>query len=140
MKKTCNKNSAKWLMKIDSYFMIDIGIRGYEFQNEWIQINTIGYLTIKEGYAWDGCTPKICVFGRVIGTPDGRIGEDGKPITWKASLVHDALYQFIELHKIPRKEIDALFLENLRSVDFKFARLYYAAVRMFGGIFISLTH
>jgi len=30
-----------------------------------------GTVIIKKGYSWDGCTPKIKVFGKIIGTPDG---------------------------------------------------------------------
>ncbi len=146
MNRTCGKDSpTKWLMKISEPFTCQTGIKGYSFKNEWIEITPDGTLTIfaseEEGkeYAWDGCTPKLCVFGRVIGTPDGRIGADGRPITWKASLVHDALYQFIQYHKIPRKQIDDLFLANLREADFQAAWLYWAAVRTFGGIFIAVT-
>ena len=37
-----------------------------EFENEWLKINLNGDLTVKgsygNGYAWDGCSPKINIF------------------------------------------------------------------------------
>lgn len=110
------------------------------FNSEWLQIFG-GVIFIPKGYSWDGCTPKIKIAGKlVIGTPDGEIHpETGKPRTYYASLVHDALYQYFPQHGISRKDIDSLFLDMLRMSGFKSAGLYHRAVRWFGGIFIALT-
>lgn len=83
------------------------------------------------GYAWDGCSPKFNVFDLfIIGTPDGLIDpKTGKPITYYASLVHDVLLQYQDLHNLSRKEIDGVFLHFLG--DFKLRRLYYLSVRLY---------
>ncbi len=57
-----------------------------------------------------------------------------KPKTYYASLVHDALYQYLDTIPIPRKEIDRVFLEMLKETAFPLAFLYYIAVRIFGGV------
>ena len=113
---------------------------GVIFRSKYLQIYD-GQLFIPAGYSWDGCTPKLRIGGKlVIGTPDGQIHpETGKPRTYYASLVHDALYQFSPKHGIPRKQIDDLFLEMLRMSGFRSAGLYHRAVRWFGGVFIALT-
>lgn len=91
-------------------------------------------LTVSEGFSWDGCSPKFRLFGKVWGTPDGRI-VDGKPITWEASLVHDILYKYLESLPFIRKEVDKIFYELLKRKKFKWAKVYYIAVRRLGGIY-----
>ena len=99
-----------------------------------------GYLVVEQYYSWDGCSPKFTVFGKVFGTPDGKIVK-GLPKTYYASLVHDVLYQNLENKNNPfnRKEIDLLFLYLLRVNDFHAAGLYYLGVRWFGGIYHKLN-
>lgn len=87
--------------------------------------------SFKNGYAWDGCTPKfnlldLCLFG----IPDGRtLVETGKPTTYYASMVHDILCQYREEAGISQKAADRLFLTYLG--DFQLRHLYYAAVRAY---------
>lgn len=90
-----------------------------------------GVLTIMKGYAWDGCTPKRSFFDvAVIGTPDGIVDIiSGRPKTYYASLVHDALYQY-ELGT--RKDADKIFYELMKFQNFKLSWLYYFAIRIFG--------
>ncbi len=100
-------------------------------------------LTIKasedEPYAWDGCTPKINVLDFfVVGTPDGRQLPNGERITQRASLVHDALYQYLHVLTIRRRDIDRLFLKMLADNRFKLRHLYYIAVRLVGGLHLEL--
>jgi hypothetical protein len=100
----------------------------------WMLIETTGTITIMNGYAWNGCSPKFCLFDILLGTPDGVVHrETGKPKTYFASLVHDALYQFLtDGLPLNRRHADAIFLQLLRESDFTPARIYWLAVRLFG--------
>jgi hypothetical protein len=100
-----------------------------------------GTLLVKSTYAWNGCTPKFCFFDILIGTPDGVVHKKSrKPKAYFASMVHDALYQFIpdfpeEVGKIvTRRVADACFLEILKRDEFILRRIYWLAVRIFGGL------
>jgi hypothetical protein len=114
-------------------------IRGAsDFENEWLKIDArFNVIIVRRGYAWDGCSPKLfSVLGLVnIGTPDGISLPDGYRITGKASLVHDALYQFIDEHDLTRKQCDKIFKMQLQRDGFKLWPVYYAGVRVFGGVF-----
>ncbi|EJG0884888.1 hypothetical protein ACEV78_22125 [Vibrio parahaemolyticus] len=106
------------------------------FDSEWLKISIDGLITIKankNGYSWDGCTPKASFFNLfVLGVPDGHVNyRTMKPYTYYASLVHDALYQYLDTVPISKVEIDLLFLEMLG--DFKLRKLYYFFVSKFGG-------
>lgn len=99
-----------------------------------------GTITVKKDYAWDGCSPKICVLDLFwLGTPDGVINEN-KPVTYYASLVHDALGQFSQRDNMPfnRQERDLIFLEMLEEKKFFFSWLYYIAVAIFGVLYSHL--
>jgi hypothetical protein len=90
------------------------------------------------GYAWDGCSPKFQVLDLLIGTPDGAVSPDTeKPLTYKASMVHDVLYQYHKKFegKITRKQVDGIFLDELEKAHFLPARMYYMMVRTFGWIY-----
>ncbi|QUJ66169.1 hypothetical protein KDD30_08135 [Photobacterium sp. GJ3] len=107
-----------------------------DFIAEWLEISKNGLITVKankSGYSWDGCTPKLSILNLwVIGVPDGHVNyRTMRPYTYDASLVHDALYQYLDSVPIARSEIDRLFLQMLG--DFKLRKLYYLAVRLFGG-------
>ncbi len=93
-----------------------------------------GRITITEGYAWNGCSPKFCVLDILFGTPDGVVhAETGRPKTYYASLVHDALYQFLrECVPLTRGDADRVFLRLLKESDFLLARIYWLFVRGFG--------
>ena len=116
-------------------------------ENTWLQIypdkldpsQTIIEIngTRLTGYAWDGCSPKFQLGDLIFGTPDGVIGINGKPKTYYASMAHDILYQFRDqlIGKVTRKDADAIFLEQMQKQNFLLAKLYYSAVRMFGGLF-----
>lgn len=106
-----------------------------QYECEWFTLTHGGLLTIKKGYAWDGCTPKKSLWNLwIVGVPDGHIDyRTQKPYTYYASLVHDALYQYGDTVPMKRKQIDGVFLELLG--DFKLAKLYYWMVRIFGGRF-----
>lgn len=107
-------------------------LEGVSFRNEWLHISPDGTVAISAGYAWDGCSPKWYVAGRTIGVPDGPIQSDGYPQTAWASLVHDALCQFKHLVPVTKRQSIEVFNELLAAADWKFRRLYVAAVDLFG--------
>lgn len=104
-----------------------------EFFSKWIHISKDGVITIKAGYAWDGCTPKWSLLNLlIVGVPDGHIDHRTMvPFTYHASLVHDALYQYLDTVPVRKVEIDLLFLKMLG--DFKLRKLYYSFVKFLGG-------
>jgi hypothetical protein len=106
------------------------------FVSQWLDISTSGMLTVKaneRGYSWDGCTPKFSVLNvLIVGVPDGHVDiRTMKPYTYFASMVHDALYQYLDSVPIAKRDIDLLFLKMLG--DFKLRHLYYHAVKWLGG-------
>ena len=107
-----------------------------EFRSKWLHISKDGEVTVmanETGYSWDGCTPKWSLLNLVIvGVPDGHVDHRTmEPYTYHASLVHDALYQYLDSVPVRKAEIDRLFLKMLG--DFKLRRLYYFVVKLFGG-------
>ena len=130
---------------------ISFGDRGW-----WLMVNEKGVLIVNEKYSWDGCSPKIKLLGKVIGVYDGPVrpadGADQlkawkngvcvqRPVTWRASLFHDALCQFQKHPDMPfsREQIDLIFLKIMELDGFEHAKLYYRVVRLFGGVYTSLT-
>ncbi|HEY5716080.1 MAG TPA: hypothetical protein VIS54_06660 [Psychromonas sp.] len=106
------------------------------FVSEWLEISASGQITVKankDGYSWDGCTPKMSVLNLFIfGTPDGHIDyRTMQPYTYHASLVHDALYQYLDSLPVSKEKIDLLFLEMLG--DFKLRKVYHFFTKHFGG-------
>lgn len=106
------------------------------FHAQWLELSTSGRIRVKAnagGYAWDGCTPKWSLLNLcIIGVPDGHLDyRTMKPYTYHASLVHDALYQYLDSVPVAKQDIDLLFLKMLG--DFRLRRAYYFAVRHFGG-------
>lgn len=83
-----------------------------------------GICIIKSGYSWDGATPKIKLFGKWIGTSDGKNDQLKYATMW-----HDVLTQYGISSKI---YVDYLFYSDMKNVGWKYAKLYYYAVRLFG--------
>ena len=86
---------------------------------------------VREGYAWDGCSPKWKVDDFILGIWDGFY--DAKthyPQTYYASLVHDVLCQFFAKHPLSLRDVDLVFLWLLRDNRFFFAVPYYYFVRL----------
>ena len=84
----------------------------------------------------DHCSPKVCVFDFLLGTPEGVVyAPTEKRKTYFASLMHDALYQFLP-DGLPfrRRHADRFFLVLLGESEFAPRWLYWAAVRLFGGL------
>ena len=107
----------------------------------WLSIHVSGRITVRRDYEWDGCSPKIRLFGKLLGTPDGEIDpRTGYPLTYHASLIHDALYQFLDHPRMPytKAQADLIFYRMLQQAGFRYAGLYYAAVKYFGKFYRSV--
>lgn len=85
------------------------------------------FITVKAGYAWNGCSPKRCVLGIWIGTPDTAKNT-------LASLIHDALCQFFSTVHFPfnKFEVDLIFHAIMEASGFLLADTYYYAVSTCG--------
>ncbi|BAK75374.1 protein of unknown function [Pseudogulbenkiania sp. NH8B] len=106
-----------------------------EYRNDWIDIRPRGSIFIQPGYAWDGCSPAWRLpAGLWLGTPDGPLMPDGRPQTFYASLVHDALCQWKREIPIKRRATVQVFAELLQLAGFPTWRvwLYVGAVARFG--------
>jgi hypothetical protein len=134
-----NRPCRPWIFKITQDFKVQTMHLGRIFESEWLLLEPDGVVTIKanqNGYAWDGCSPKWSVFGlAIVGTPDGHIDiETGYPLTYYASLVHDAFYQYLEDVPVSKADIDSQFYKMLQAKKFPLADLYYWCVQRFGGL------
>ncbi len=93
-----------------------------DIKTEFIELDIIGKLLIKKGYAWDGPS------GPVIDTPENM----------RASLVHDALYQLMRTRHLKartwRKAADETFRDICKAdgVSGLTANVWYRALRRFG--------
>jgi hypothetical protein len=132
-----------WVHKVEHPVTYQSHVQGHEFDSQWVSLDKEGLVTVHAGkdkaYAWDGCSPKIALGKQfIIGTPDGY--KDiymEMPITGKASLIHDALYQYLHIIPIPKVEVDKMFRDILKDEGFVLWPLYYLAVRLFGGWFVN---
>lgn len=105
--------------------------------NRRLEIRPDGTATVLAAYAWDGCTPKLALWDIMIGVPDGipNLGTK-RPKAYYASLMHDVFYQFLDNDlPISRQSADRIFLDILERDGFAPRKIYYCAVRLFGGIF-----
>ena len=98
---------------------------------DWFFIDD-GVWYIAKGVAWDGAS----------GVPDGDEdpNKPGYPALWLASLIHDLGYMFMDEDDFPysRFEIDQAFEYFMLEAGFKYTRVYFLAVRLFGGIWHTL--
>jgi hypothetical protein len=101
-----------------------------------LEIHANGDARVLARYAWDGCTPKFTLFDIVLGVPDGVPNRvTTKPKAYYASLMHDVLYQFLDARlPLSRAQADRVFLELLTRDRFAPRPIYYAAVRLLGGL------
>lgn len=124
-----------WRYRLDRTFRHgSTHLAGVTYLNDWIDIRH-GAILIHPGYAWDGCSPAWRLPGGLwLGAPDGPLGIDGRPLTFHASLVHDALCQFKAEIPISKAATVALFAELLQLANFPSWRvwLYATAVAKLG--------
>ncbi len=140
------KNSERWVFVLPADFRWASGLsvpRDLAFHDKKGAVRLIvhrsGIITVAASYAWDGCSPKFCAFDLLIGTPDGVVdSRTGHPKTYYASLVHDAMYQFL-LDGLPfsRGQVDGCFRRLMAETGFGPRWLYWAAVRLFGWLFVA---
>lgn len=140
------KNSERWVFTLPEDFSWESGfpvVGEWEFRDRTgavrLILNQSGIITVTRRYAWDGCSPKFCVFDILLGTPDGVVDSTTKqPKTYYASLVHDALYQFL-LDDLPLKrwQADRCFLRLMTKTGFAPRYLYWGAVRLLGWAFVA---
>ena len=137
------KNSVRWVYKLERNFTWDSGQPVQEdlvFRDKTGSVRLIveqaGRITVTRGYAWNGCSPKVCVFDMLFGTPDGVVHvRTERPKTYYASLVHDALYQYLpDGLPLKRRHADAFFFRLMEESDFGPRWVYWAFVRVFGGL------
>ena len=135
------KNSVRWLYRLEQNFSWESGIhfeRDHAYRDKAGKVRLIieagGRITVIRGYSWNGCSPKFCLFDLIIGTPDGVVhAVTGHPKTYFASMVHDALYQFLRVEtSVTRSQADACFLRLMAESDFSLRYLYWGAVRTLG--------
>lgn len=131
-----------WLYALDQDYETESPVEDRPFYARWLRIEADGRISIPAGYAWDGCTPKWSFFDLfTIGTPDGIVNPRTRlRRTGAASLVHDALYQYMAWHDVSRAEADRLFYDMMRRDGFALAWPYWVAVRVFGGVFARKKH
>jgi len=140
------QNSERWVFTLPTDFSWLSGLPVTDdlaFKDKTGTVRLIlrrsGAITVTQGYAWDGCSPKVCIFDILLGTPDGVVDSTTKlPKTYYASLVHDALYQFL-LDGLPftRRQADGCFLRLMGQTGFALRYVYWAAVRTFGWLFVA---
>lgn len=118
-----------WRYKLDRpYLHVSRQLAGVDYRNEWIDIRH-GAILIQPGYAWNGCSPAWRLPGGVwLGTPDGPLGVDGRPLTYYPSLVHDALCQWAGEIPIRQSATVALFGDMLREAGFPPWRVWLYAI------------
>lgn len=129
----CRKTSV-WIYRLEADYTYQSGREAEFLESKWLRIETSGSITVKAGYAWNGCSPKLNVLDLcVLGTPDGIVNvKTMKPKAYYASLVHDALYQYYSYHSLSRGEADRIFRDILRRDRFLLGPVYYCFVRALG--------
>jgi hypothetical protein len=140
------KNSERWVFTLPQDFSWDAGppvAEDLAFKDKngttRLILRRPSTIIVTKGYAWDGCSPKFCIVDILVGTPDGAVDSTTKqPKAYYASLVHDALYQFL-LDGLPftRAQADDCFLRLMAVTGFAPRRLYWLAVRVLGWLFVA---
>lgn len=119
---------------------IKTNIFNKSFSSDWLEIEDDGLITVKgsrgKGYAWDGCSPKFEWLDLLFGTPDGKPDYSTcQPMTYYASMIHDAMYQYKKGIPISRGDADKIFFEILKKSHFKLSSIYNFFVVIFGCLY-----
>lgn len=132
---------VKWLYRLDTNYSWESGLKVPEdkyFSDSTGIVRLIiekeGRITVTREYAWNGCSPKFVFLDLLWGTPDGAVYRPtGRPKAYFASLIHDALYQFLGAGSpISRREADGCFRRLLGESEFRLSWIYWVAVRLGG--------
>ena len=141
------ENVVSWLYRLPANHAWESGLaieHDAAFRDKKGRIRLVlekgGRIVVMRGYAWNGCSPKFCLCDILLGTPDGAVdARTGRPKTYFASLVHDALCQFLpDGLPLSRGDVDRCFLALLAESGFRPRWLYFVAVRAFGGIVLPI--
>ena len=136
-----SKNSVKWLYRTEQPFTWESGLpiaTDQYFKDSSGVVRLVlevgGRITVLPRYAWNGCSPKLRFLDVVVGTPDGVVYKGtGRPKTYYASMVHDALYQFMGADSpVSRRDADRCFLLLMGESEFLWRWVYWSAVRVAG--------
>lgn len=137
---------SEWLLIHDGLLIVNPGPSQVDLDQGEVRYDFSGTST----YAWDGCTPKVPFYWvAILGIPDwweklhriqclqqGQVQESQVfwPLAHPASLVHDALYQYLNVAPVAKHEADLLFWRMLREAGmvWPLAFAYYLSVRLFG--------
>lgn len=120
----------RYLLEQDWSYQHD-NFQGISKQHPWFTLEK-GLLTVHKNYAWDGCSPKMYIFGVcTIGTPDGAM-RFGRPWTYYASLVHDVLCQFRHDLPLTKHQVVEVFDDQLNASSFPLRHLYTWVVNHLG--------
>ncbi|VXC37851.1 conserved membrane hypothetical protein [Pseudomonas sp. 8AS] len=139
---------GEWLIIHDGLLIVNPGYSSVDLQRGEVRYD----FARPQTYAWDGCTPKVPFYWlAILGIPDwwekrhsilrlqqGQTQESQVfwPLAHPASLVHDALYQYLNVAPLAKHEADRLFFRMLRQAGmvWPLAFAYYLAVRLFGAL------
>lgn len=145
---------SEWLVIHDGIIIVNPGRSSVNLSRKQV---TIDYVQRKT-YAWDGCSPKRLFFWLfMLGPYDGNSRQETiqvvastgdhkiqkAKILWPsaihASLIHDALYQYLNSIPIAKADVDLLFKEMLLKSEVEpwVANAYYLATRFFGSSTVS---
>ena len=110
---------GKYKYLVRTPIVVFVGIR-YNVHTEWFSLTRDGFLTIKQGYRWDGCTGMIDTSTNML-----------------AGLVHDCLYQMMRESYLPfklREKVDRVFQSLLEDCGswYLTQKIAYWVVRNFG--------
>lgn len=116
-------NKVDYKYQISSNMEFQTPVFGYDIDEDYYSLDSLGKLMLKKGYAWNGATLAIDT-------------ESFK----RPSAVHDALYQMIKTKAIPASKrivADKLLKTMCRKAGMSAfrAQYVYLAVRAFGSIF-----
>lgn len=139
---------GEWLIIHNGYIIVNPGCSVLSKSRHRVRY----FHKMQRTYAWDGCSPKRSWFWvLIIGTPDwwqrklaittwsARGALERKEVFWPmthyASVVHDALYQYLRHIPITPEEADRLFFDMLKECGMRpaIAKVYYWAVKCCGG-------
>jgi hypothetical protein len=138
------KKVVKYTLTEDAHYKLDT-LKGINFRCKLGYITKDGYVRIYKGFKHDGCTPKIKIFGKYLGTPDGWFDLNPKSKyfpynkNWSvnSSRIHDFLARCHNEYglDISRLTADNAFLEQMIVDKFPPRELYYNAVRELGDLY-----
>lgn len=148
---------SEWLVIRNGYVIVNPGTCSVDAENKAVCYD----FRYPRTYSWDGCTPKVWFYWfLLIGTPDWqrserkvlRIRYDQQKqhgvqrletpiwqLAHRASLVHDALYQYLDSIPVSKEEVDELFKRMLIEDGMYawLASLYHLFVKHFGARDVS---